>query len=88
MSLVVVTRRVRSCCQLCASSAALMEVATSGTWSRHFRRAAMAPGTNTRRGSLRRLGQPQPSCLSPQLKGLTEERAWPLRKRLRAGQLE
>lgn len=43
MSLAVVTRRVRSCCQLCASSAALMEVATSGTWSRHFRRAAMAP---------------------------------------------
>lgn len=43
MSLAVVTRRVSSSCQLCASSAARMEAATSGTWSRHLRRAAMAP---------------------------------------------
>lgn len=43
MSLAVVTRLVRNSCQLCTDSAARMEAATSGTCSRHLRRAAITP---------------------------------------------
>lgn len=66
MSLTVVTRQVRSSCQLCTNSAACMEMATSGTWSRHLRRAAMAPAEHP---SLLTVLSAQPwlSCLSPWL---------------------
>lgn len=43
MSLAVVTRLVRNSCQLCTDSATRMEAATSGTCSRHLRRAAITP---------------------------------------------
>lgn len=64
MSLTVVTRQVRSSCQLCTHSAACMETATSGTWSRHLRRAAMAPAEHP---ALLTAAPAQPclSCLSP-----------------------
>lgn len=67
MSLSVVTRRVRSSCQLCTNSAACMEMATSGTWSRHRRRAAMAPAEQP---ALLTVGSAQPClpCLSPWLR--------------------
>lgn len=68
MSLTVVMRQVRSSCQLCTNSAACMETATSGTWSRHRRRAVMAPAEQPPLLTVVS-AQPWLSCLGPWLTG-------------------